>query len=418
MNPSVPVVVLASASGGQDAISGYGALGIARTLGRLGVSVYLIRDKGLFPISFSRYWKDTFAWDLSAPVDESLRFLLEVGRHAGTRPLLLQTTDRAAVFVADHASVLEEGFVFPRISSTLIRTLTNKWQMFLAAKNNGIPTPETILPHSRDDVVKLLDEGHARFPLMLKGADPLGPAGWAKEVVYDAHGLLDKYDRTASPGAPDVILQEYIPGGDDTVWMCNAYVDRQSECRAVFTGRKLRQWPVHTGVASLAICLPNEAVAETTRRFMRAVGYQGPVGIGYRYDARDGLYKVLDVNPRVSGVFRLFVTRNGMDVVRVCYLDQTGQAIPPVALSVGRKWLLEEDIFSAVSYAREGTLTFRQWIKSVRGVEESQWFALDDPLPVLVWCWKRLPYAGRSCWRMGRVMGAPWRCVKRAFGTR
>jgi len=119
--------------------------------------------------------------------------------------------------------------------------------------------------------------------------------------------------------------------------MCNGYFNHDSDCLATFTGKKLRQWPPHAGVASLAECEPNETVEATTRRFMKAVGYQGLVGIGYRYDARDGLYKVLDVNPRVSGVFRLFVAADGMDIARVAYLGLTHQPVPPIAAPPGAK---------------------------------------------------------------------------------
>ena len=58
---------------------------------------------------------------------------------------------------------------------------------------------------------------------------------------------------------------------------------------------------------------------------MKAIGYQGILDIGYRYDRRDGQYKVLDVNPRIGCTFRLFAATNGMDVARALYLDMTGQ---------------------------------------------------------------------------------------------
>ena len=403
MNTSVPVVLLACGFGEQGALEGYGALGVARTLGRLCIPVYLISDRGLFPIAFSRYWKGTLTWDLSAPIDQSLGFLLDVGRRVGSHPILLPTTDRTAVFVAENAGVLGEGFTFPKVSPTLVRSLTNKWQMFFVAKENGIPVPETILIRSRDDIVKFLDG--ARFPIMLKGADPLLFKGTTKEIVNSARDLLEKYDRKATAGSSSLMLQEYIPGDDHTVWMCNVYLDRNSECLATFTGRKIRQWPPHAGIATLAVSQANEVVETATRHFMKAVGYRGMVEVEYRYDARDGLYKVLDVNPRLSGAFRLSSTTNGMDVVRVCYLDQTGQAIPPLAPSIGRKWMVEEDIFSAFRYAREGKLTFRQWVGSLRGVEETHWFAPDDPMPILVWCWKTLCAAARHLPMILRRLG-------------
>jgi predicted ATP-grasp superfamily ATP-dependent carboligase len=116
---------------------------------------------------------------------------------------------------------------------------------------------------------------------------------------------------------------------------------------------------------------------------MQAIGYRGCVGIGYRFDSRDGLYKLLDVNARVSGVFRLFSGTNEMDVVRICYMDLTDQRPPATALRPGRKWMLEADIPAALSAIREGSLTVPQWLESIRGVRETHWFAPDDPMPVL-----------------------------------
>jgi predicted ATP-grasp superfamily ATP-dependent carboligase len=327
-------------------------------------------------------------WDLSAPLDESLRFLQDIARGLGTRAILLVATDRTAEFVAKNTGVLEEYFIFPKVAPELLRLLTNKSEMALTAKANGIPAPETSFPQSRDDVVKFL-EG-ARFPVMLKGANPLLPFGTIKKIINDPKQLFERFDQGAAAGHPNLILQEYIPGGDGSVWMCNGYFNQDSDCLATFTGKKLRQWPPHAGVACLAVCEPNETVAATTRRFLKAVGYQGLVGIGYRYDARDGLYKILDVNPRVSGVFRLFVAADGMDIARVAYLGLTRQDVPPITIPPGRKWMMEEDFISAFQYAMQGKLTFKQWRESLRGVQEWLWLSRDDVMPFVVWCWRRL----------------------------
>jgi predicted ATP-grasp superfamily ATP-dependent carboligase len=164
--------------------------------------------------------------------------------------------------------------------------------------------------------------------------------------------------------------------------MCNGYF---GEGRAVvFTGRKLRQVSA-AGVASLAICELNDTVAAQTRRLMEGVGYRGCCGVGWRYDGRDGHYKLLDVNARVSGVFRLFAGTNAVDVVRACYLDLTGQEIPPTALQPGRKWMLEDDLAAAATAIRDGRLTAGEWVRSLQGVQEVHWMAADDPLPGLVW---------------------------------
>ena len=104
----------------------------------------------------------------------------------------------------------------------------------------------------------------------------------------------------------NTMLQEYIPGGPDTSG-CSTATSTRSDCLFGFTGRKLRQSPPYTGMTSLGVCLPNPDVAQTTTRFTKEIGYRGVLDIGYRYDARDGRYKLLDVNPRLGATFRLFV---------------------------------------------------------------------------------------------------------------
>jgi predicted ATP-grasp superfamily ATP-dependent carboligase len=341
--------------------------------------VYLIsqRDANV-PVQCSRYWRKRFWWDFSAPPDASIEFLVHVAKEIGNQPVLLTLADWAAIFIEQHADELEEHFVFPRPREPVIARLADKWTMYELARSCGIATPCTIFPRSRDEAQNF---GRvAGFPIVLKSADPFAPFVPAKAIVSNAAELLAKYDADAQRGGPNLILQEYIPGDARDVWMSNGYFTRDSECKALFTGRKLRQIN-STGVASLAVCQHNAQVADATLRFMRGIGYAGAVGIGWRYDARDGQYKVLDVNARVTGVFRLFRAMNGLDTVRACYLDLTEQQIPQSQLDTGRKWMLEDDFFAA----RAEGIGLREWIRSVRGVRETQWFAADDPLPGLRW---------------------------------
>ena len=166
------------------------------------------------------------------------------------------------------------------------------------------------------------------------------------------------------------------------MWVFNGYFGADSECLVGFTGRKLRQHPARTGAATLGICESNEHIDQTTRRLMKAIGYRGIVDMGYRFDARDGRYKLLDVNPRLGASFRLFVGRDGMDVVRAMYLDLTGQPVPPTSTVEGRRWWVEpNDLWTRRELAREHAMTWRAWLGSLRGVQEAAWFAVDDPLP-------------------------------------
>jgi ubiquinone/menaquinone biosynthesis C-methylase UbiE len=179
--------------------------------------------------------------------------------------------------------------------------------------------------------------------------------------------------------------------------MWNGYFDEASDCRFGITGRKLRQTPPYTGMTSLGECADNPEVDAITRRFAKAIGYRGILDIGFRFDARDGSYKVLDVNPRLGATFRLFVGADGLDVVRALYLDLTGQPVPPSEPHPGRRWLVEDlDLLSSLRYHRDGVLAARAWLRSFRGLEEGAWFAVDDLLPALAVGGGSVARAGRK----------------------
>ena len=135
-------------------------------------------------------------------------------------------------------------------------------------------------------------------------------------------------------------------------------------------------------MTSLGICLKNETVDQSIRMLLGSLNYSGIVDIDCRYDERDRQYKLLDVNPRVGCTFRLFVDHAGMDVVRACYLDLTGQPVEAEAAQKGRKWLVEnQDLMVLPQYLRDGKLTVGEWLRSLRGLRETAWFDWLDLFP-------------------------------------
>lgn len=393
VDTSTPVVILRALN--------HGALGIARSLGSAGVPVYVVDANGRAPARFSRYCRKRFAWNFeSATADESVAFLNGIARNLGRRPVLLPTTDASSLFVASRASDLSHAFIFPAQQFETARCLTDKYAMFELANQLDIPTPAAFRPESRMDVVRFA--GTARFPIVMKRLEHGVPPGKQLRMTYicrDSLALLAEYDRLSDAVPPRVMLQEYIPGGEDTIWMFNGYFNERSECLFGATGHKIRQSPAYTGAACLAVCRSNGEVRRTTVRFMKAIGYRGILDIGYRFDARDGRYKVLDVNPRIGCTFRLFASDSGMDVARAMYLDLTRQHVPRAHVTDSRKWLVEDcDVASSIRYFRDGVLSFPEWIRSFRGVQELALFSFRDPLPAFTTCF----YDG--CEVMNRVM--------------
>jgi D-aspartate ligase len=379
---SVPIFVLRS----NDDIFQHGPLAVARSAGRLGIPVHGVCRSRWEPIGLSRFTRPGNARVGSdLPDDQKLEALLAVGSRLGPA-VLIPVDDPSTVFVEDHATALRQHFLFPEQPANLSQRLSSKREMHDLCRDLGIPTPTCSFPQNEAELLALAAE--TEFPVVLKQSDgwlpSADPDASSVLVAHDRQTLVDGYRRMESSERPNVILQEYIPGGSDSIWIFNGYFDGDSRCLAGFTGRKLRQRGPHTGPATLGECVANETVAEATRRLAGELGYRGIIDIGFRHDRRDGLYKLLDVNPRLGASFRMFVGENGLDVVRALYLDLTGQAVPATAASDGRKWVVEPyDLVSAVQLTSEGSLRPGEWLRSFRGLREAAWLTRDDPLPFL-----------------------------------
>jgi len=363
------------------------ALAIMRSLGPFGIDIYGVDQNRKAMALSSKYCKKTFHLNMEIEDEEAcIDFLKGVAMEVGGRPILIATSDETSELVADHREELSRHFIFPQNNGALIRGLASKKEMFYLAKKHGVPVPHTDFPESIEDVVEYAKK--SVFPVMLKGIYGnllMEKTGLKMFIARDGDALLDAYKRMATPGVPNLMLQEYIPGADDEVYIFNGYFDADSRCLASFTGHKLRQFPIHTGCASLGICAWDGVVSERTTRFMRDIGYRGILDIGYRYDRRDGLYKVLDINPRIGQAFRIFVGRDNMDVVRALYLDLTGQKVIADMPREGRRWLIEDyDLIATLHYYQEGSLGLGEWLRSLRGIEETAWFSTRDPIPFFI----------------------------------
>ena len=51
----------------------------------------------------------------------------------------------------------------------------------------------------------------------------------------------------------------------------------------------------------------------------------------------------------------------------------------------GRKWIVEDfDLLASLGCHWDGKLTLREWLRSLRGIQEPAFLDADDPLPLLL----------------------------------
>jgi predicted ATP-grasp superfamily ATP-dependent carboligase len=143
---------------------------------------------------------------------------------------------------------------------------------------------------------------------------------------------------------------------------------------------------------------PNAELQSMAQRLAVELGYSGILDLDFRYDPASRNYYLLDFNPRLGAQFRLFTDRQGLDLVRVLYLDLTGQPVPELHAQYHRAYLVENyDPLSTAPQLWNRTFSVSDWWNSLRNIDELAWFASDDLRPFLVmalrWfghCYQRL----------------------------
>jgi predicted ATP-grasp superfamily ATP-dependent carboligase len=379
IDTTVPAVVLRSQRAGFPQ---HGVLGVVRTLGRLGVHVVLASPTAGGIAGSSRYVAGWESWEPHDADDPgALVGLRRVGEtHEGA--ILLPTDDLSAVLVDAHAEALRDVFRLPSIAAGVLPGLVDKLSLAERCEHAGGRAPATAAVSDLDEAEAFV--ARVAMPVVVKADLATLVAGVGRSVTI-ATSREEVFDAVRAADGRRILLQEHIPGDPRRVnWMFDGYLDAGSVCRFGATGRKTGQYPAYSGMATSAVSERNDEVARVALALLQDVGYVGPVDVDLRHDERDGRYKIVDVNPRVGGTFRLFVAPNGMDVVRAAYLDLTGQGVPASSVPDGRSWLVETHVAaSGVAYRRDGWITAGAWIRSLAGVDEGALFSLDDPRPML-----------------------------------
>lgn len=366
----------------------HGGVGIARSLGRVGIPVYGVYEDRFTPASLSRYVRGRFVWrNEDIRVDEFLSGMAAIAKRIQRPTILVPMDDHGAILIAEHADSLPGSFLFPHQTSGLPRTLASKAGLYRLCKELGVPSPEAVFPATRSDVEGFL--ARAIFPVVVKATQ-----GWSvprdtrvksTTIVDTPEGVLDIYEQLQDRPGGDLMFQEYIPRDQGQDWFFHGYCDERSDCLVGFTGVKVRSYPAYAGPTTLGRCVENEVLRHQAEQLFKVLNYRGIMDLDYRLDRRDGMYKLTDFNPRIGAQFRLFVNEDGIDVVRALHLDLTGHAVPPSRPVEGRRFMTEHhDILAGWAYHRDGGLTFRTWFRSIRGVEELAWLATDDLRPFAV----------------------------------
>jgi len=177
------------------------------------------------------------------------------------------------------------------------------------------------------------------------------------------------------------MIQEAIPGDGRTQYSLAAYC-KEGYALLTMTARRTRQYPIDFGLSSCfveAIEVPD--IQEPAEKLLAAMHITGMVEVEFKYDRRDGQYKLLDVNLRPWGWHTLCIAC-GLDFPFIQYNDVLGYPPAPITPRYGYRWVrLLTDIPAGIQEIHAGITTVRAYLRSLAGNIVFSVFDWRDPLP-------------------------------------
>ncbi|AMG50857.1 MULTISPECIES: carboxylate--amine ligase [Enterococcus] len=255
--------------------------------------------------------------------------LIKLGKNTYNDPamkyLLIPCGDGYAELLAKHKEELAPYYTFIANDYSLLKRLINKVSFYEVCEEYGLPYPKTFIL-----TPELLTEGTFKgelpfdFPVALKPANSVAWLsvdfeGRKKAFIIDNRIEFEEIvSRIYQAGYQyEMIVQDFIPGDDSNMRVLNAYVDENHEVRVMGLGHPLLEDPTPGAVGNYVVIIPdeNDQIYQMIRKFLKEIEYVGFANFDLKYDARDGQYKLFEINLR-QGRSSFFITLSGLNLAK------------------------------------------------------------------------------------------------------
>lgn len=263
-------------------------------------------------------------------LDQSDVFLEKLTNFAKERPdqklLLVSCSDYYTGLITENRDALAQYYSFNYVDLQTRNKLENKIDFYQICEEHGLPYPKTFIANK--DNYRNFDLPFD-FPVICKANDSfkwlkMDFEGYKKAYYIKTKDELYKVLRLVYENGYDdyMIIQDFIPGGSDVMYVVNAYVSQNG--KVVMT---------HGAQAALDECLPKDIgnynalisgdytqLTNSVKEFLESIEYQGFANFDFKYDARDGLFKVFEINLR-QGRSSMYMTYAGNNFVKYLVND-------------------------------------------------------------------------------------------------
>jgi D-aspartate ligase len=380
---SRPVARSTTSPGGAVVLgASYRALAIVRSLGRAGVRVVVVRTDEHELAASSRYARRCTIRLEGGDGTRRDTLLGLAARDGLSGWALIPTSDEDAALVAREHVALSRRYTLTTPPWPILRLAYDKRQTHTLATRHGLAQPWTTVPAESGGPASVAPP----FPAILKPALKADHNALTAAKAWRVNGpeeLARRWTEACRMVDPGILMvQELIVGGQQLSF---AALCRDGEVLAELTARRARQHPVDFGRASTFVeTIEDPRVGRDARALLSAMRFTGLVEVEYVRDPRTGDNLLLDVNPRPWG-WQSLGGPAGVDFPVLLWRMVSGEPVPALRAVPGVRWVrLLMDIPAAGQEWRRGTLSVREWVRSLHGPIQGAVYARDDPLPALV----------------------------------
>lgn len=276
------------------------ALALARAFKELGCTVTAVCESGLDVCAKSRY-VDKVVKDASIHERPDLRVerVIKVISD-GSYTLVVSCSDVTAEQIALNKDRIEAHARTSVVGKDLFYIAYDKNQTMRVCMENGIPCPRTYFDcKTVNDVMGK----NLVFPLIIKPQSGYGAIGFHK---FDTAEELRAYLTEHKDEIEHLVIQEYIPQ-TDLQYEAAMFVDNSNQIKSAMVFEKNRWFPVHGGSSTLNTSIKDQAIVENCSKLVQTINWRGCCDIDLIRDPRDGVAKIMEINPRMSGSAKIVI---------------------------------------------------------------------------------------------------------------
>lgn len=222
--------------------------------------------------------------------------------------VVIPTTDFSARLLADHIDEISLYAHPAENGENLFYRVMNKQQTMRFCDLADVPHPKTW--YDMDCLEDVL-AANIEYPFVIKPR--IGYGGIGFKVIHDEAELSKRFERMMRRFGP-MLAQEYIPQTGKQ-YQCQVFMDEAGEAASAVLFDKTRWYPVTGGSSCCNTTLHDERIVADCVRLLKTIGWRGYADVDLIQDPRDGLAKVMEINPRVTGGVKI-VFMAGVDAAR------------------------------------------------------------------------------------------------------